>query len=141
MSKRQRLADGNTCFECGKVTVTNKISACLCFEENGVNGHGVRICNMPQMSRSRHHSPLFDLLDDALRFRLWYTHVLQLLCCMLHFLYQYEVCPWLGPPGKFVFFSKNGKFHKNQINSKTFFFLVRFEKVRSSSNKMFELFL
>jgi hypothetical protein len=25
--------------------VTNEISDCLCFEENGVNGHGVRICN------------------------------------------------------------------------------------------------
>jgi len=93
--ERQRLADGNACFECGKVTVTNEISECLCFEENGVNGHGVRICNMPRMSRSRHHSPLFDLFDDALRCRLWYTHVLQLLRCMLHFLYQYEVCPWL----------------------------------------------
>jgi hypothetical protein len=41
--ERQRLADGNACFECGKVT--NEISECLCFEENGVNGHGVRICH------------------------------------------------------------------------------------------------
>jgi hypothetical protein len=47
--ERQRRADGNACFECGKVTVTNEISACLCFEENGVNGHGVRICNMPHV--------------------------------------------------------------------------------------------
>jgi hypothetical protein len=65
--ERQRLADGNACFECRKVTVTNKISACLCSEENGINGHGDRICNMPRMSQSGHHLPLVDLFDDALQ--------------------------------------------------------------------------
>jgi hypothetical protein len=39
------------------------------------------------------------------------------------------------------FFQKNGKFHKNQINYKKFFFFARFEKVRSSLNKTFQLFL
>jgi hypothetical protein len=45
-----------------------------------------------------------------------------------------------GPPGKFVFFRKIWKFGKNRINSKTFFFFARFEKVRSSSNKSSNFF-
>jgi hypothetical protein len=67
VKNEKALEDENACFECRKVTVTNKISACLCFEENGINGHGVRICNMPRMSQSGHHSPLFDLFDNALQ--------------------------------------------------------------------------
>ena len=41
--ERQRLVDGNACFECGKVK--EGISPCLCFQEDGVNGNGIRVCN------------------------------------------------------------------------------------------------
>jgi hypothetical protein len=43
-------------------------------------------------------------------------------------------------PGKFVFFRKIGKFGKNRINSISFFFFARFEKVRSSSNNSSNFF-
>jgi hypothetical protein len=43
-----------------------------------------------------------------------------------------------GPPGKFGFFQKIGKFGKNRINSITFFFFARFKKVRTFFEEKFE---
>lgn len=51
---RSLLFDSNTCFECRKPT--NLLSPCLCFKQNGVDGHGVQVCKDCLAGKETMHS-------------------------------------------------------------------------------------